>query len=101
MTYHTIERWRIDVPNVVEQVTIRAQLTDDHDRRLASVLRDAYPQLDVPLQHNAQEERLTDTYEFHDVRMVKVAKELQLLDVHYKACVSRDFKSNTISTYSQ
>ena len=36
----------------------------------------------MALQQNVQEERLTDTYEFHDIRMVEVAKELQLLDVH-------------------
>ena len=46
-TYHTIQRWRVDVPDVVEEVAVRTQFADDHDGCVASVLRDADAELHI------------------------------------------------------
>ena len=41
VTYHAIKCGRVNVSNVIEQVTVGAQLADNHDRSVASVDRDA------------------------------------------------------------
>ena len=41
ITYHAIKCRRVNVSDVIEQVTVGAQLADNHDRSVASVDRDA------------------------------------------------------------
>ena len=41
VTYHAIKCGRVNVSNVIKQVTVGAQLADNHDRSVASVDRDA------------------------------------------------------------
>lgn len=44
-TYCSVQgRW-LDIPDVVEEITIGAQFTDDHNRSLLRVLRNAHPKL--------------------------------------------------------
>ena len=40
VTYHAIKCGRVNVSDVIEQVTVGAQLADNHDRSVASVDRD-------------------------------------------------------------
>lgn len=73
--------------DVVKQITILAQLTDEHARDLTVVFGDT----DTALYHQRLDHRSssTVTYKFDNVGMTKLGQKLQLADIH---CTSQPYR---------
>lgn len=71
---------RVYIPDVVEQVAIRAQLADNHDRNLLGVFRYAHANLKASQHRRVFLRRRT--YEADDSGMIEAAEKFQLLDIH-------------------
>lgn len=74
-TYNFVQgRWA-DIPHVVKQIAIRAELTDDHNRCIPRIFRNANPELIIDgIEHGHTTQKLRrGTHESNDVWMVEPA----------------------------
>lgn len=72
-TYHFVQRRWIDIADVVEQVSIGTQLADDHDGRIARVLRYADAKLQTMIRIK-DEDHERCTYESNDIGMIEITQ---------------------------
>jgi hypothetical protein len=64
IAYHTVERRRWYITDIVKEISVRAKLADDHDWRVACVLRNA------------------DTMKANNIGVIKFTEQFELFNIH-------------------